>query len=275
MPDEAALIKLQAGARGMQARRAHQKPPTTPATPKQSTTPPAPLRAQSIDEDALRKLQASARGMQLRRQSTQRGLTGDGYIRVCVRVRPLGEGRGERGKLSVAPKAGTIVTPEHGSFVFEKVHEQEDNEKLFEEMGMPLVSSVLSGYNSTLFAYGQTGSGKTYTIGEVAKLNTPHEGVAHRMVRALFKTPPADLGVTPTAWSVQCESYDQPASQKPLSIHLPMNLTPLSLEPSPLLLLLRPRLSAQTCRSTWRECTTYSATREVRHRRLLLRPHCS
>ena len=37
-----------------------------------------------------------------------------------------------------------------------------------------------------MFAYGQTGSGKTYTIGEIANLGSVREGVAHRMIRALF-----------------------------------------------------------------------------------------
>ena len=45
---------------------------------------------------------------------------------------------------------------------------------------------MCTGYNGTLFAYGQTGSGKTYTIGEIAKLGTQHEGVAHRMIRYLY-----------------------------------------------------------------------------------------
>ena len=40
--------------------------------------------------------------------------------------------------------------------------------------------------NGTLLAYGQTGSGKTYTIGEIGQLGTRHEGVAHRMIRALY-----------------------------------------------------------------------------------------
>jgi hypothetical protein len=64
--------------------------------------------------------------------------------------------------------------------------ENDDNEALLGTVGRPLVESVCAGYNSTLFAYGQTGSGKTYTIGEIAQLGTPHEGVAHRMVRALY-----------------------------------------------------------------------------------------
>jgi hypothetical protein len=169
------------------------------------------MSTSNIDEAALRKLQASARGLHVRRQQQAAAaagghkLTGDGFIRVGVRVRPLGEGRGERGRLKVSPKAGTIVTPEHGSWVFEKVFEEEDNEQLYAQVGLPLVHSVMAGFNGTLFAYGQTGSGKTYTIGEIAKLGTCHEGVAHRMVRALYEGAPATLGVTPVAWSVQCK----------------------------------------------------------------------
>jgi hypothetical protein len=34
---------------------------------------------------------------------------------------------------------------------------------------MPLVVSVLDGYNVCIFAYGQTGSGKTYTMDGVAE----------------------------------------------------------------------------------------------------------
>lgn len=34
---------------------------------------------------------------------------------------------------------------------------------VYEEV-LPLVRSVLDGYNGCIFAYGQTGSGKTYTM---------------------------------------------------------------------------------------------------------------
>jgi Cdc6-like AAA superfamily ATPase len=29
---------------------------------------------------------------------------------------------------------------------------------------MPIIESVLEGYNGTIFAYGQTGTGKTFTM---------------------------------------------------------------------------------------------------------------
>lgn len=35
---------------------------------------------------------------------------------------------------------------------------------IFEETALPIIESVLEGYNGTIFAYGQTGTGKTFTM---------------------------------------------------------------------------------------------------------------
>jgi len=35
---------------------------------------------------------------------------------------------------------------------------------VFQTVGIPIATSVLEGYNGTIFAYGQTGTGKTYTM---------------------------------------------------------------------------------------------------------------
>lgn len=37
-------------------------------------------------------------------------------------------------------------------------------ESVFEETALPIIESVLEGYNGTIFAYGQTGTGKTFTM---------------------------------------------------------------------------------------------------------------
>ncbi len=37
-------------------------------------------------------------------------------------------------------------------------------EKVFNDLGMDVVSNAFNGYNVCVFAYGQTGSGKTYTM---------------------------------------------------------------------------------------------------------------
>ena len=35
---------------------------------------------------------------------------------------------------------------------------------IFKQAALPIIESVLEGYNGTIFAYGQTGTGKTHTM---------------------------------------------------------------------------------------------------------------
>lgn len=35
---------------------------------------------------------------------------------------------------------------------------------VFNQAALPIIESVLEGYNGTVFAYGQTGTGKTHTM---------------------------------------------------------------------------------------------------------------
>ena len=129
------------------------------------------------------------------------------HIRVGVRVRPLDSSRGTHG-LNVDAVHGKISHGKH-NFRFAQVFEGgEDNASLFEKVGKPLVSSALMGYNGTLMTYGQTGSGKTYTIGEVAQMGTANEGVAHRMVRDVFREVRRD------------RSYDYEIGVQYVQIHL-------------------------------------------------------
>ena len=37
-------------------------------------------------------------------------------------------------------------------------------ENIFKKAALPIIESVLAGYNGTIFAYGQTGTGKTHTM---------------------------------------------------------------------------------------------------------------
>lgn len=198
------------------------------------------------------------------------------HIFVGVRVRPLGSDRGETfgivvdsyGGIEVPPMGGAGRQDNHGKpqrFQFSGVYEPKvDNAHMFELIGSPLVDNVCSGYNSTLFAYGQTGSGKTYTIGEANKINTIHEGVAHRTIRDLFARTPSDEGgwksrtitvqcpirlaierVAFVEWSEPCASVILLAQHKTSSI-----LT-----------------SAGTCRSMWSRSTTSLPRRPVQTRR--------
>ncbi|KOO32902.1 kinesin-like protein kif21b isoform 4 [Chrysochromulina tobinii] len=163
------------------------------------------------DPEAATLIQRNLRGFTSRRRLSHQKSTGgfapvalttrEDRIRVGVRVRPLGEGRGERGErvqintslnsITIRPDDSSNWTRVRGeakqqTFAFSDVFEREDNAALMELVGKPLVESVCEGYNGTLLAYGQTGSGKTFTIGELTKIGTESEGVAHRMIRELF-----------------------------------------------------------------------------------------
>lgn len=39
-----------------------------------------------------------------------------------------------------------------------------EQERVFKQAALPIIESVLEGYNGTIFAYGQTGTGKTHTM---------------------------------------------------------------------------------------------------------------
>lgn len=51
------------------------------------------------------------------------------------------------------------------SFTFDLVFDWNSQQlPVFELCALPIVNSVLEGYNGTIFAYGQTGTGKTHTM---------------------------------------------------------------------------------------------------------------
>ena len=122
-------------------------------------------------------------------------------ISVCVRVRPLNEKEREEGVGWVVDHAGTRITVvDHsnnnnsasgtrtstgnsGSFAaqqtdlgaslgdtlksysFDKVYDETWGTKhIYDDVCLPVVDSVVDGFNGTIFAYGQTSSGKTYTM---------------------------------------------------------------------------------------------------------------
>ena len=97
---------------------------------------------------------------------------GKDNVKVAIRVRPLSdkERREMGGKtcLTVEKEVSAIVLdarPEVKTFTFDYVADLDiPQSAIFEQVGKPITSSCLSGYNGTIFAYGQTGAGKTYTI---------------------------------------------------------------------------------------------------------------
>lgn len=64
-------------------------------------------------------------------------------------------------------------------FVFS---ERSSQSEVYQKTALPLIDSVLEGYNATLFAYGATGCGKTHTI--VGSEDDP--GIIYRTMKDLY-----------------------------------------------------------------------------------------
>jgi len=106
------------------------------------------------------------------------GKRDDDCVRVLVRCRPMSEKEKQQGhkqivqidqkicQLSITnPKVHNADAERTRTFTFDSVYGQESTqEELYEENFRGLVSSVLTGFNGTVFAYGQTGTGKTFTM---------------------------------------------------------------------------------------------------------------
>lgn len=95
-------------------------------------------------------------------------------VKVVVRCRPLSkqeiaDGR-EKAVISY-PKTKQIIginpkkNEEKKEFTFDYTYSDESTqEQIFNESALPILTSVMEGYNGTIFAYGQTGTGKTFTM---------------------------------------------------------------------------------------------------------------
>ena len=93
-------------------------------------------------------------------------------IKVSVRCRPMSQkekNEGYQNCVEVDNDRGEVNvhlanTPKR-TFWYDKAYGMDSTqEQVFQETAMPIVESVVQGYNGTIFAYGQTGTGKTFTM---------------------------------------------------------------------------------------------------------------
>eukprot|EP00731_Ephydatia_muelleri_P015976 Em0009g400a len=89
-------------------------------------------------------------------------------IRVGVRVRPLLKREteaGQKNSWSVSSNCITHRSSNPQSYCFDNVfHGDVKTSDIFATMALPIVRSVMEGFNGTIFVYGQTSSGKTHTM---------------------------------------------------------------------------------------------------------------
>lgn len=119
-------------------------------------------------------------------------------VQVVVRCRPMDEKETTREYsrvVDVFPSRGVVevrrprddpTSDNVKVFTFDAVYDWNSSQQdLYEETVRPLVSSVLDGFNGTIFAYGQTGTGKTYTM-EGVKHDHDRRGVIPRSFEHVF-----------------------------------------------------------------------------------------
>ncbi|KAL6514854.1 hypothetical protein OROGR_020433 [Orobanche gracilis] len=114
-----------------------------------------------------------------------------GNIRVFCRCRPLKQDEIAKGSTSVVDFDSSLENElqivcsdsSRKQFRFDHVFRPEDNQEAVFVQTLPIVTSVLDGYNVCIFAYGQTGTGKTYTME-----GTPEDrGVNYMTLEELFR----------------------------------------------------------------------------------------
>ena len=106
-------------------------------------------------------------------------------------------------------------------------------EKVFEEVGLPVIDWVFEGFNSCVFAFGQTGSGKTYTMMGDLDRKSEHYGLVPRICFSVFDrieqmassgTGPSDLSVTFSHMEIYNDKiYDllaPPSNHKPKTLRV-------------------------------------------------------
>ena len=139
-------------------------------------------------------------------------------IQVACRFRPLNikeKESNEKLAIEISSDLKTVSIKNqfdslsNTNFSFDKIFTSESTQKeVFEDIGKPIVESVLEGFNGTILAYGQTGSGKSYTmIGP--DLNNPSQtGLIPRMVKQIFQhIEEADVQLEFTVKVAYCELY--------------------------------------------------------------------
>ncbi|KAL3901744.1 MAG: hypothetical protein SGCHY_000372 [Lobulomycetales sp.] len=75
---------------------------------------------------------------------------------------------------------------ENWDFKLDRILHNAGQETMFEEAALPIIKTLLDGYNGTLMAYGQTGAGKTFTMTGASE-NYKHRGLVPRTISQVFR----------------------------------------------------------------------------------------
>ncbi|CAK80317.1 unnamed protein product (macronuclear) [Paramecium tetraurelia] len=113
-------------------------------------------------------------------------------IKVVARLRPLNALEMQQGGeccVSYGEKQITVTVGSNDKqdFAFDRIFGPDSEQAdVFDEVGRPILDSVMNGYNGTIFAYGQTSSGKTFTMEGPDNPNERTKGLIPRVMTELF-----------------------------------------------------------------------------------------
>nr|XP_042909991.1 kinesin heavy chain isoform X1 [Parasteatoda tepidariorum] len=109
-------------------------------------------------------------------------------IKVCCRIREQNEKDKEALVHSYEFRDEKSMLHLHSDkvYTFDQIFDPNSSqEQVYDDVAKPIVASVLTGYNGTIFAYGQTSSGKTYTMeGDLS--DTERLGIIPRVAHDIF-----------------------------------------------------------------------------------------
>lgn len=162
----------------------------TPRARRSDSLPPDQMGLRLPESPSSRMDLASP--SQLLRKSNSRTISA---VQVVVRFRPpvMDDEQQDSISFSIHPN-GRSVPSADSAYVFDfnkAFGEAATQDDIFEAVGKPIVSDVLSGYNGTILAYGQTSSGKTHSMygpGNVAIDSVPPDlqGIVPKASRFVF-----------------------------------------------------------------------------------------
>ena len=98
---------------------------------------------------------------------------------LIIAVDPIDEKFREEGK----NKLDIYHRSREQKYAFDRVYTHETADDMFEEIGLPLIDEVISGFNACIFAYGATGSGKTFTMLGNAKF----DGISKLCLKNIYR----------------------------------------------------------------------------------------
>ncbi|KAG4107703.1 kinesin-domain-containing protein [Neocallimastix lanati (nom. inval.)] len=120
------------------------------------------------------------------------------HVKVVVRTRPTSDFANDILKISPETNSIHIHIPKNSEsgfinnqqedwdFKFDQILHNASQECIYDECGVPILKSLIDGYNGTILAYGQTGAGKTYTMTGTTE-NYVHRGLIPRIISQLYK----------------------------------------------------------------------------------------